>query len=132
MIRIVLKNEPFSADLIRRKLEEQGILTNHYAAEYIAHPQFSAGFGRESTVIVASLKEIGLENGATLDELFRHIQGRKLRPCPPETGVFLRLAWTDQPQSQNSVLSGTHSVPDLSVTVLSEILEQSDDFPKGL
>ena len=90
------------------------------------------GLKRELTVTVASLREIGLADGACLEELFRHIRGSRLRPCPPCTGLFLRLAWRDQPQSRNSVLSGTHSAPDLSVTVLSEIPEQSDAFPKGL
>ena len=49
-----------------------------------------------------------------------------------DTGFFLRLAWTDQPQSQNSTLTGTHGSPDQAVTVLSEIIEQNDTFPKGL
>ena len=57
------------------------------------------------------------------------LSSQRSHPC---TGLFLRLAWRDQPQSRNSVLSGTHSAPDLSVTVLSEIPEQSDAFPKGL
>ena len=132
MISIALKNKPLPADRIRRTLEERGILTNRYAEEYMSHPRFSDGFQRESTVLIASLREIGMEDGATLDELFRHIRGSRLRPCPPCTGVFLRLAWTDQPQSQNTVLSGTHAAPDRAVTVLSEIREQDDGFPKGL
>ena len=132
MISFSLKAEPIPADRIPRTLEEHGILTNHYAEEYISHPRFFAGFKEELTVTIASLREIGLEDGACLEELFRHIPGSRLRPCPPCTGLFLRLEWRDQPQSRNSVLSGTHSAPDQSVTVLSEIPEQSDDFPKGL
>ena len=50
----------------------------------------------------------------------------------PGTALFLRLAWSDQPMSRNSVLSGTHEAPDRAVTVLSEILEENDTFPKGL
>ena len=100
--------------------------------QYISHPRFSAGQPGEITAAVASLEELGLEKGASLDELFRHIQGTPFSSCPPDTGFFLRLAWTDQPQSGNSILTGMHRSPDQAVTVLSEILEQDDNFPKGL
>lgn len=132
MLRISIKRVPCKADQALQKLKEQSILINHYAEEYISHPRFSAGQPGEMTVTIASLKELGLKNGATLDELFRHIQGTRLTPCPPDTGLFLRLAWTDQPQSHNAVLTGTHGSPDQAVTVLSETLETDDAFPKGL
>ena len=80
------------------------------------------------------MEELGLVNGASLDELLLllHLQATQFIPCPPDTGFFLRLAWTDQPRSQNSILTGTHSSPNLAVTVLSEMLERDDTFPKGL
>ena len=84
------------------------------------------------TVLIASLRELGLENGANLNDLFRHIPLIGMKACPPCTGLFLRSAWIDQPRSRNSILSGTHASPDQAVTVLSEILEQDDAFPKGL
>lgn len=132
MKQIHLKTVPVSADQVRTILEENGILYNHYAEEYFAHPHFSDGCGEELTVVIASLREIGMENGASLDELFRILPERNLKPCPCSTGLFLRLAWHDQPQSRSSVLSGTHSAPDGAVTVLSEIPEKDDAFPKGL
>lgn len=132
MLRISIKRVPMTPDQSLRKLEEHGILINHYAEQYISHPRFSAGRPGEMTVAVTSLEELGLERGATLDELFRHIKGTQFSPCPPDTGFFLRLAWTDQPQSQNSILTGTHSSPNRAVTVLSEMLETDDAFPKGL
>ena len=84
------------------------------------------------TAAVASLEKLGLARGASLDELLRHIKGTRFAPCPPDTGYFLRLAWTDQPKSRNAVLTGTHSAPDQAATVLSETLERDDAFPKGL
>ena len=44
----------------------------------------------------------------------------------------MRLSWLDQPASGNTVLSGRHEVPDQPVTVLSELLDQDNAFPKGL
>ena len=121
-----------TAEQSLQTLKEHGILTNSYAEKYISHPCFSAGGSGEMTAAITSLEELGLERGASLDDLFRHIKGTQFTPCPPDTGFFLRLAWTDQPQSQNSILSGTHSSPDQAVTVLSEMLERDDTFPKGL
>ena len=132
MLKISIKRVPLTAEQTLQTLKEHGILTNRYAKEFISHPCFSAKEQTEMTAAIIPLKELGLENGASLDELFRHIQETQFSPCPADAGVFLRLAWTDQPQSQNSVLTGTHSAPDQAVTVLSQPLERDDAFPKGL
>lgn len=132
MLRISIERAPMTAEKSLRTLRERGILINRYAEMVIAHPCFSAAGPGETTVVIVSLKELGLERGASLDELFRHIEGTQFTPCPPDTGFFLRLAWTDQPQSQNSILTGTHGSPDQAVTVLSERLERDDAFPRGL
>ena len=78
------------------------------------------------------LEEIGLKNGAALHEIFRQAKKIDCRPCPENTGLFLRLAWKSQPQSRSSVLSGTHRSPEQSVVVLSEETKRDDAFPKGL
>ena len=132
MLRIAIKRVPMTAEQGILTLKERGILTNRYAETYILHPCFSAGGSGEMTAVIVSLEELGLELGASLDELFRHIEGTQFAPCPPDPGLFLRLAWTEQRQSRNSILSGMHSLPDQAVTVLSEILEKDDAFPKGL
>lgn len=132
MLSISIKRTPMTAERSLQTLKERGILTNRYAETYISHPCFSAGTSGEITAAIISPEELGLERGASLDELFKHIKGTRFAPCPPDTGFFLRLAWTDQPQSQNSVLTGTHGSPDRAVTVLSEMLERDDSFPKGL
>lgn len=132
MLKIPIRRVPLTAEQSLRMLKERGILTNRYAEQYISHPSFSAKEPGELTAAIISLKESGLENGASLDELFRYIRGTQFSPCPADTGFFLRLAWTDQPQSQNSVLTGTHSSPESAVTVLSEMPERDEAFPRGL
>ena len=129
---ITLKRNPFPKNRISHKLEEHDILINRYAEVFLAHPAFSTENTREMTIAIASLREIGLENGGTLNEIFRQIEKSGFKPCPINTGLFLRLAWKNQPQSQNSVLSGTHGSPDQAVVVLSEPIETEDAFPKGL
>ena len=127
-----LNPSPFPKEQLFRKLEEQKILINRYAEEFFSHPDFSTEQVSDTVIMIASLKEIGLENGGSLDEIFAQAEKVFLKPCPVNTGLFLRLAWKDQPQSQNSVLSGTHQAPDSSVTVLSAVMERDDAFPKGL
>ena len=132
MKRIALKTSPFPKDQIVRVLEEHNIFVNKYAEVFFSHPAFSTEHTEEMTIAVASLREIGLEDGATLNEIIQQLEKTGCGPCPVNTGLFLRLSWKDQPQSQNSVLSGTHRSPDQAVTVLSEIIERDDTFPKGL
>ena len=129
---ITLKRNPFPKNRISHKLVEHDILINRYAEVFLAHPAFSTENTREMTIAIASLREIGLENGGTLNEIFRQIEKSGFKPCPINTGLFLRFAWKNQPQSQNSVLSGTHGSPDQAVVVLSEPIETEDAFPKGL
>ena len=117
---------------ILKRLEEHSICINRYAEEFFAHPRFCVGHSRRMTVSIATLQEIGFDNGATLADIFQQLPQVGLKPCPPETGLFLRLAWTDQPKSRNAILSGTHEAPDQAVTVLSDIFEHNDAFPKGL
>ena len=132
MVSIKLKAEPFPKDQLLKKLEENGIYINRYAEKYFAHPSFQTEDTSDMVIVIASLQEIGLENGATLEDLFQQLGKTGLKPCPANAGLFLRLEWRDQPQSKNSVLSGTHRSPDQAVTVLSEIMERDDSFPKGL
>ena len=132
MKRISLKLEPLSEEQVLNILEERGIGINRYAEEYFRHPQFPSRQSREMTVVIASLREIGLPDGAVPEDIFQRLPELGWQPCPPAAGVFLRLAWTDQPESRNSVLSGTHEAPDRAVMVLSEFLEPDDTFPKGL
>lgn len=132
MRQITINADGYANDQIPGMLEERGICMNYYAEEYISHPRFSVHDSGCITVAIMSLQEIGFENGATLLEIHQRLPQVGLKPCSPGTGLLLRLAWFDQPKSQNSILSGTHEAPDQAVTVLSEPLEQSDDFPKGL
>ena len=132
MIRIKLEPETFPRDELEKILEENNIRTNRYAEEYFSHPGFSTEIAESCSIAIVSLEEIGLGDGGTLNVISEHMSGLGLKVCPANAGLFLRLAWKEQTQSSNSVLSGTHEAPDQAVTVFSEPLERSDDFPKGL
>ena len=132
MQKIELITRKLSLKQILHELEENHILINHYAKEYFRHPLFYDTEQEVLSVFITSLSEIGMKDGGTLNEIRGKISELGMKPCNPSAGFLLRLAWVDQPPSSNSVLSGTHKAPDMAVTVLSDILEPDDSFPKGL
>ena len=132
MITMQLRPAGFPKEDLSKRLTEENIHINRHAEAYFAHPGFSTEQPEALSIAIASLTELGFEDGATLEEIADAIPGKGLAPCPVNAGLFLRLAWKDQDRSRNSILSGTHSAPDGAVTVFSEILEKDDSFPKGL
>ena len=124
---------PIPKNRIPSVLKVNNICVNEYAEAYMNHPRFQTDkVCSPVTVVLCSLRELGFENGAVYADIFARADELGLQPCHPDTGLFLRLSYADQAQSKDSVLSGTHRAPDSAVTVLSECLEEDDDFPKGL
>lgn len=124
---------PIPREAIPTILEAHGIAVNDYARAYMSHPRFQPQETRSRmTVALCTLHELGFEQGAVYAEILPRARALGLGPCQPSTGLYLRLAYTDQPQSRNSVLSGAHRSPDGAIVVLSECLEEDDSFPKGL
>ncbi|MBQ6528652.1 MAG: helicase [Clostridia bacterium] len=132
MKRMILKTESVPPGRVLETLREHGIQINAYAETFMSHPRFLTSAGETRTIVIAELREIGLERGGTLGGIFARLPETGLKPCPADTGLFLRMMWRDQQKSRNDVLSGTHQAPDMAVTVLSEMLEADDSFPKGL
>ena len=124
---------PIPKDQITTVLETNAIHINEYAKVYMDHSAFQTEEVRpQVTVMLCSLQELGLKNGAVYADIFSRAGELGLYPCQPSTGLFLRLSYLNQAQSRDSVLSGAHYSPDSAVTVLSEFLEEDDGFPKGL
>ena len=130
---ITVRAEPFPKEQLPDILKQHAIFTNAYADSYFAHPGFCTDrFPDEVQIGIVSLQELGFEQGATLQEIAEALPDRQLGPCPAAAGLFLRIAWKEQEQSGNTVLTGTHQAPDRAVTVFSPLLEKDDGFPKGL
>lgn len=114
-------------------LKSNNIYINKYAKTYMNHSRFQTeGVRSYITVVLCSLKELGLKNGAVYADIFSRAIELGLYPCQPSTGLFLRLSYLNQAPSKDSILSGTHRSPDSAVTVLSDFLEKDNNFPKGL
>ncbi|MCA9566725.1 MAG: hypothetical protein KC656_02745, partial [Myxococcales bacterium] len=58
---------------------------------------------REVHVVVRTVAELGWPEGAELDRVLERTTG--FAPCPLETALLLRLAWTDPVHPRITVLS---------------------------
>ena len=125
---LTVPTEPYSPDL----LEKNGILLNEYARLYLRHPDLQQGLPEQFQLVLCTPAELGFSEGCTLEELMDRARNYGLSPCHPMASVFLRLHLMDQPESGNTILTGTHRSPDGAITVLSKPLCQDDTFPKGL
>ena len=133
MQRITIHAQPFPKERLDEELRRHAVAVNDYARQFFAHAAFRTDdYPPELCVALLPLRELGLTEGAALSEIFARLPAFGLKPCRPATGLFLRLCWREQPESTNSVLSGTHRSPEGAVTVLSEPLEADERFPKGL
>ena len=133
MKSITIRSFSFPKERLPELLKEHSVLINPYAEQYFSHSGFRTdGCPEELQITIASLHELGFSKGATLKDISEALTDFRLKPCHASTGLFLRIAWKEQRQSSNSVLTGTHHAPDSAVTVFSEPLEGNDDFPKGL
>lgn len=133
MQTIMIHAQPFPGTRLDEVLQSHSISVNDYARQFFAHPTFVPDdYPPAVCAVLLSLRELGLADGATLGEIYARLPAFGLKPCLPTTGLFLRLAWREQPESENLVLSGTHRSPEGAVTVFSKPLEDDDRFPKGL
>lgn len=86
----------------------------------------------KKTVVLTklTLRELGLPTGKTgLLDIIGKAHEVGLEACLPEVAPFLRLASFKDTQSYG--FEKKHRTPHGSVTVVSEILDEDPDFPKG-
>lgn len=113
--------------------EHRGIRLNEYAQLYLQHSELqSKKLPKQFNIVLLTPAELGFEEGCTLQQLIARAHSFGFAPCHPMAAVFLRLHLTDQQESENTLLTGSHRAPDGSITVLSEPLSPDDAFPRGL
>ena len=130
---ITLVTEHIPSERMQEVLAQHGIQLNAYAHTFMAHPGFcSDAEPLAMRLQILSVEELGFADGAAFPEILEEAQKRRLYPCPPVTGVYLRLQMAVQQVSCNSVLTGTHDAPEGAITVVSHLLENDFNFPRGL
>lgn len=111
-------------------LDDRGVQLNAHASTLLEHPAFERRDPEDIRLVAVTLEQIGLEDGGTLPEVFEAARERALELCPPDTGPYLRLAWTSQPNAPDSVLSAGRS-PTGAVKVAAPPLSGDVEYPKG-
>ena len=118
------------AELLRL-LKDQDISINPLGNKLLQSNRFTIKNQPQTmTLAFMTLKELGfIETGPTLPEIISQVKAMGLDLCPPETGPFLRLAYSKDKNSQG--MEKQFRTPDGAVTVLSVPLSKDHDFPKG-
>lgn len=133
MLEITIQTKPIEKSKVLDILKANNINFNEYAELIFEHSNFHIeGLPSQIKLVMCSLAELGLTNGAVFEEIVTKANACGLCMCHASTGIFLRLSYISQVESKDSVLCGTHRSPEGAVVVLSELLEQDDAFPRGL
>lgn len=119
-----------SRDELLARLGACGIQLNEHARTLLAHPCFDVREPERVDVLQRSLAQLGLPEGGTLPEIFAAAEERGFAPLPADAGPYLRLAFLDQEQAPDSVLSAGRA-PTGAVHVLTAPLSDDHDYPKG-
>ncbi|MCG3088932.1 helicase [Sporosarcina sp. MB25] len=78
-----------------------------------------------------SVRDLGLTEGASLEQIFVTAEQLGLQIGPIEIGPYIRLAYLDQPEGSAGKPARTQRAPYGSITIAAEIMDASDEFPKG-
>lgn len=119
-----------SRPLLVDALQSSGIEMNATAMMLLEDPIFDDAEPRHLTVVERSVRELGLDGGGVLSQIFEAARKIGLQLCPPTTGPYLRLALPSQATAPDTVLS-TGRAPSGSLTVASPPLRPGSDYPKG-
>lgn len=89
---IIGNNKKPYLDLLKKK----DIYVSSYAQDLLE--KMPALKMRETLdLVILSVKDLGLEDGATTEKIYAKAKEQGLELCPPEVGPALRLAYADQP-----------------------------------
>lgn len=115
---------------LRKTLAVRGVELNTYAEQLLGHRCFEDPARQEVAVTQRSVAELGLPSGGTLPQIRIAAEAEGLRPCPLDTGPYLRLALMGQEQAPDSVLSAGR-VPSGALHVISEPHSGDHGDPTG-
>lgn len=117
-------------DELVEHLRVQGVSLNAHAETLLAGPAFDQRAGEVMHFVDRTVAELGLPAGGTLRDVFDAAAVVGLELCPVDAAPYLRLAWTLQANSTDSVLSMGRS-PQGAMKVASAPLSDDAEYPKG-
>jgi len=111
VVRCTLVLGDTNRDALREALRGRGVRTNAYFDALWPHVAVAAE-PRVLEVVIATGAELGLPDGATLDELLDHVAAQGLGVCPLEAAARLRLALDAVPGSGRITVVSPRALPD--------------------
>ncbi|MEZ4651200.1 MAG: helicase [Candidatus Eisenbacteria bacterium] len=117
---------------LRAKLDSHSVCFNEYAERLFDSDLFTVT-PRPAAIrcVELEVRELGLEEGGTTEEILAKARAHGFETCPIELGPRLRLLRLDQAPDPDGTLASQGRAPDGSITILSEPLVDDDAFPKG-
>jgi len=117
---------------LNQKLQQHSILINEYGERLLSSEKFTTSDTKHSLITIElTVRDLGFPKGANTAQLYRRASELGLELCPLELGPFLRLEYLDQPEGLLENPSQQNKAPSGSITIASEIISESDYFPKG-
>lgn len=113
-----------------QELADHDVLLNPLGEKLFADEDFQLSTTSQTVNIVEiTVAELGLSSGGRLSQIFKQGEKAGFVPCPTELGPYLRLAYLEQPEV--TATGKQHKAPEGSLTIISPIIKESDEFPKG-
>ncbi|MFC1612260.1 hypothetical protein ACFL29_00195 [Patescibacteria group bacterium] len=92
-------------DELIKEMEKQDIRIGSYAKSMMENPDFTTSKNKEKADLIRlTVKDLGFENGATTDEIYKKAEELGLELCPAETGPQYRLQYKNQPLGEWSFI----------------------------
>ena len=102
---IKLGTGPKNADDFRKSLKDNGFRISNRADDILGKPAFSVAEEKtEVDLVVASVAELGFNQGATREQIYTRAQGRGLQLSPNEVGPQLRSQHKGQPNGERLII----------------------------
>ena len=81
------------------------------AKKYIEHNKFNfSEIEGQRKIIIVTLEEMGFTESVTHPEIVNKAKKLGYKLCEPSIGVYLRLDYINQKNSNNLILSGQHKI----------------------
>lgn len=80
-------------DELIREMEARKVYLSNYARDLLTSRDFTTGRNERATLLRLTVKDIGFQNGATTEEIYKRAQELGLELCPAEVGPQLRLQY---------------------------------------
>lgn len=120
-----------SKEELMHSFKKMNILMNPLGKQLLESELFKVSKDRKKIILTElSLNELGLAaDEANLLGIINRAKQVGLDVCPPEVAPFLRMTYFNDKESHG--FEKKYKTPNGAVTVLSEILSEDHDFPKG-